>query len=240
MLYDDIARAYANDFLKSTEIMDEKQVYRRIEEAFNKKSSLSIVRLGDGEALTLAQDKAMPVAEVAKRSFLRYAGVNVPDLKGRDRLAFSVRKAGIVGIPVNLMPDFLPLLLEAFKALHINPCSMDLTNACINYFLYRSGRLKRFLLDYRPGVLVVGNKGKGLSRVLRKEGIPVSGTISPVFGLGDIDRVLRHSREYQYDVALVGAGVAAVAICERIASLQNKIAIDIGHVADSIATKGYL
>jgi len=230
----------ANKFLKACKIINEEEVYLCMKEALSKKKKFSLVRLGDGEALTLAQQKVMPVAEVAKRRFLRYAGVVVPDLRGRDRLAFSIKKADIIGIPINLMPDFLPLLLKAFAANHIDSHSMNLTNACINYFLYQSGRLKELLLDGKPKVLVIGNKGKGLTEVFKREGVRVVAIIAQVYGLRDINRVVKLSQRYTFDIALVGAGVAAVVICERIANLQNKIALDIGHVADNIVREGSL
>jgi hypothetical protein len=236
-MYNDIQDSIKK-FTSGYRILEVKEVHGYINRAFVEKKKLALVRLGDGEALTLAQHKVLPYEDVIKNSFLRYAGVRIPDIKGRDALACSIKKSDIVGIPLNTMPNFLPLLLKAFKAHHIDPLSLNLTNACINYFLHDSVRLKQIVLEGSPSVIIIGNKGKELARILRENGVIVSSFIAPVNGLRDVDRVVKIAGRHRFDIALVAAGVAAVVICERIASSMNRIALDIGHVADKIVQKG--
>lgn len=233
-----VDRAFVEDFLNRCSLLGEEEVYRRIKNALERRKKLSLVRLGDGEALTLAQSKVLPVSEVAKNRFLRYAGVIVPDLKGRDALALSIKRADIVGIPLNMMPNFLPLLLRAFGAHNINPYSMSLTNACINYFLHQSGLMGKLLKDKKPRVLVVGNRSKGFAGILEKAGVKVVAAVAPVRGVRDAERVVKVCGRWSFDIALVSAGVAAVIICERLANQYNKVAVDTGHVADQIIERG--
>ncbi|QMV40772.1 GT-D fold domain-containing protein [Cohnella cholangitidis] len=200
--------------------------------AMNSKSPLSIVRLGDGELLTLAQEAVMNEEEVRiEGHFLSYAGVHLPDLDARDQLVRAITKADIVGIPKLRLPNFQPLAFAAFKAHGIHYGNLRMTLSTINYTLYLEGFFRGMLTDRR--VLVVGNSSPGLAQVLSDSGIRVIGSVSPVKGIPDIPRVMREIADYDFDIALVGAGVPAVIIVQRIASELGKVAIDFGHLADS-------
>ncbi len=217
------------------------EVIAYIMEAYRAKRGLSIVRLGDGEALTLAQDIVLPSKEVAERGFLAYAGVMVPDLKARDELAAAVKRADVVGVAMNELPDFTPLLNQVFEAHLINPEKMTLTNACINYFLLEKDRLKHFLMtEPRPRVLLIGNVMQFLLPILKRNQIPVAGLIRPVRGVKDWERVADLAVRHRFDVALVSAGIGAVMICERIARETGKIALDFGHAANEVGKRKFL
>lgn len=211
------------------------EVARRLNEALDSSSPLSVIRLGDGELLTLAQELVLNTDEVRKEGhFLSYAGVRLPDLKARDMLAASVRKADIVGIPKLRLPNFQPLGFSVFKAHGIDYRKLQLTLSTVNYALHLEGLLGGILAGRR--VLVVGNSAPGLSRVLSGRGIEVAGTVSPVEGIHDIPRIMDEIRGHSFDIALVGAGIPAVIITERIASELGKVAVDFGHLADSLAS----
>ncbi len=233
-------KALIEHFLKEHKILDVQEVYSLIREALNKKDKLSMVRIGDGEALALAQQVVLPINEVKKNAFLTYAGVRIPDIIGRDMLADSVRKSDIVGVPLNPAPYFLPLFLKACKAHNIDLHSLKLTNACINYFLCNSGNLDALLTKGKPRILVIGNKGKALANLLQSHGVNVSGVISPVYGLRDVNRIVRMAKGHSFDIALSASGVAAVVISERIANNQKKVALDIGHAADMLIRNGQI
>jgi len=227
-------------FLNEHRILDVREVYSLITDSLNKKNKLSLVRIGDGEALTLAQQAVLPINEVKRNTFLPYAGVRIPDIIGRDRLADSLRKADIVGVPLNPAPYFLPLFLKACKAHDIDLNSLKLTNACINYFLCNSGNMYSLLTEGKPRVLVIGNKGKSLANLLQSQGVNISGVISPVYGLKDASRIVKTAGRHSFDIVLAAAGVAAVVICERIANTQGKVALDIGHAADMLIRNGQI
>lgn len=214
-------------------------VMEHITGAYRGGRGLSVVRLGDGEALALAQDLVMPWEEVGKREFLQYAGLKVPNLKARDELAASIKKANIVGVAINPLPDFTPLLEKGFQAHGIEAEKMLLTNACINYFLLENNRLRNFLCqEPKPRVLLVGNVMQFLLPIFKREKIIVAGMIRPVNGVKDWERVAKLSRQYRFDIALVSAGIAAVMISQSIAE-SGKIAIDFGHAANEIGKRRY-
>ena len=62
----------------------------------------------------------------------------------------------------------------------------------------------------------------------------------PGLGLKDVNRVVRIAKGQNFDIALSASGVAAVVICERIATGQKKVALDIGHVADMLIRNGQI
>ncbi len=211
-------------------------VARALVRALRDGRPLSLVRLGDGEALTLAQGVLLPFAEVAKRGpFLRYAGVEIPDVVCRDRLADAIRKADVVGRTTSPGENFAPLLATALAAHHIDLSGKILTDAVVNYELHKSGHLAALLLEEpRPRVLLIGNRAQELEPVLLAQGVRVVGTLSPVHGCEDVDRVLQRMRGFDYDIALVSAGIAAVPICAEGAESRRGIHMDFGHLADEL------
>jgi hypothetical protein len=213
-------------------LLSASDVEAHIEHAIQAHSPLSVVRLGDGELLTLAQEVVMNEQQVRKDGyFLSYAGVNIPDLAARDLLVNAIRKATIVGIPVLRLANFQPFAFKVFNAHGIDYRELQLTSSTINYTLYLEGNLSRMLTNRR--VLVVGNTAPELAHVLSNSGIQVVGAVAPVNGIHDSPRVMNEIAAYDYDIALVGAGIPAVIIAEQIASDHGKVALDFGHLADS-------
>lgn len=217
----------------SVPLLTVEQVGDRIIQALDAKQPLSIVRLGDGELLTLAQEIVMPIDTVRREGrFLEYAGVKVPDLDIRNRLAEAVLKADIVGIPRTRMPNYQPLVAPVFQAYNIPFADRQWTDSLVNYGLCQAGYLMRILQSRR--VLVIGNMAEPLSAVLAGSGIAIAGVITPVNGARDAARIVELAKHYDFDIALVSAGIAAVLIAEELARLTGKVAIDFGHMANAI------
>ncbi len=213
-------------------LMGAPEVGEQIIEAMNTRSPLSVVRLGDGELLTLAQESVLSEEQVRRDGyFLSYAGVHIPDLNARDQLLYAIQKASIVGIPILRMTNFQPFAFAVFKAHGINYRHLRLTSSTINYSLYLEGHLTRILTN--RSILIVGNTAPELSQFLSSKGMQVAGVVAPVNGMQDIPRVMSEIAAYDYDIALVGAGIPAVIIVQQIASQHGKVAIDFGHLADS-------
>ena len=141
------------------------EVAEQILNAMNTNTPLSLVRLGDGELLALSQEVVLSGEQVRKEGhFLRYAGVELPDLIARDRLAQAVRNATIVGIPKLRLANFQPFAFTVLKAHGIDYRQLRMTLSTINYTLYLEGYLSSILVNRR--VLTVGNMAKALSEVL--------------------------------------------------------------------------
>jgi hypothetical protein len=208
-------------------------IYDEMTTALNQTKSLSIVRLGDGELLTLAHDTIMPTAEVMRWGpFLPYAGVNLPNPIAREDLIQSLQQADIIGIPESRHPSYQALLFPILRYYGIDYRGLRMTSSIINYALNEEGYLAQLLVGRK--ILIIGNEAPGLSRLLEQQGFHISGIIYPVQGVTDVSRVMRQTTDIDFDLALVAAGIAAVLICTRIAKEQGKVSFDLGHLANKL------
>jgi hypothetical protein len=251
--------------------------------ALRDKRGFSIIRLGDAEILTLAQDTVFPTRvnvpvwgdlmaelchdpvlgkgdnnEVARwRDMMYTSGIHYPDLGARDLLAQAVRTADVVGIPVRnrpgrsrahlkLLEGFQTVLLEIFNTLNLNYSNMQLADSALHYLLFSSGWLHKILFPgeypeicqeysfspgYKPEVLLVGNRAGELADVMVPHGVRVSGVVKPV-DMGNINETMSAISNHSFDIALIGAGVAAKILCSSTATRMNRVAVDAGHLFD--------
>jgi hypothetical protein len=214
-------------------LMNAEQVHQVLQQAMNNRLACSVIRLGDGELLTLAQDIVYSSAEVSRRGpFLPYAGVHPPDIPAREMVAQAVREATIVGVPVSRKEHYQPLLFAVLDRYGIRVRDINLTVSTINYSLYLDGLLEPLLRNRK--ILLIGNAMPSAAQRFIDRGFIVTDIVAPVNGCGDIERVMDRIRGIDFDIALVSAGVAAVVIVSRIASRLGKVAVDFGHMADII------
>lgn len=214
-------------------LMSAAEVASKIIEAMDQKSPLSVIRLGDGELLTLSQETVLPSEEVARRGhFLGYAGVELPDPYAREVLKEAIRQADIVGVPLKRMQNFQQLLVPALTASDIDYRAVRYTSSIVNYSLYYEGHLKPILSGRT--VLIIGNQAEQLAQHMSACGVTVAEPIRQVHGIKDVSRVMDEVANRSFDIALVSAGVAAVPITQRIAKERGRTALDFGHMADII------
>lgn len=209
------------------------QLAERIIHALDSGTPFSLVRVGDGELLTLAQECVLTIEQVKEQgSFLGYAGVDVPDLEARDQVRDAIKQATVVGIPKLRIRNFQPLAIAVFQAHGIDYGELALTDSLINYYLYQAGMLSRIVSGRR--VLIVGQLAEELAGYMRQNGVHVVGAVAPVQGVKDVPRVMDEIARHEFDLALVAAGVSAVILSQRIASEMGKVALDFGHLANAM------
>lgn len=209
------------------------EVAGHLQTSLDNRRGTSVVRLGDGELLTMAQETVWPLDKIKQEGgFLPYAGVDVPDPVARDALVQAVREADIVGIPTLRLPNFQLLAISVFQACGLDMRQIRLTDSVINYSLHLSG-LWPSLLKNRS-VLLIGNKAQELAAVLEPKGVQITGLIPSVSGVHDADRIMHLAERESFDIALVSAGIAAVLICARIHRHLGRTAADFGHLADEL------
>lgn len=214
-------------------LMGVHEVFAEMEQAIAGGAPCAVVRLGDGELLALSQGVVYDEQTVRREGrFLPYAGVNPPDLAARDQLVLAVRNAGIVGVPLSRRKHFQPLLHGVLRGHGIDPASLRMTTSTINYGLYQEGLLQGLLTGKR--LLLIGNAAPQLAQTLQERGYHVTGVISPVNGFPDIERAVAEAQGAEFDLALISAGIPAVVLSWRIAAEKGKVALDFGHMADSI------
>ncbi|WP_019638570.1 GT-D fold domain-containing glycosyltransferase [Paenibacillus fonticola] len=214
-------------------VLPPSEVFAEVIQALDQRLPLSVIRLGDGELLTLAHDMTIST-EQAKLwgPFLPYAGVNLPDAAARRLLAQSIRQASIVGIPESRHPTFQGLLFPALKQLGISYQELRMTSSTVNYALNEQGLLFPMLQGRK--LLLIGNKAAGLADVLGRQGLEIAGIIMPVNGVQDVRRIIEQVARIDFDLALVAAGIAAVMICTAIAGELGKVSFDMGHLANQL------
>jgi hypothetical protein len=215
-------------------LIDPPGVYQELETALSEKQPFAFVRLGDGELLTLAQEKVLTFEEVRRAgSFLPYAGVKVPDLAARDELASCIRVASLIGVPMSRHPHFQPLLFAVLRAHDINYQNLRFTTSTMNYSLYEMGLMMKLLSGRKT--LVIGNVALQLRQVLLEQGVEVTGVVTPVNGYDDVSRVVAEAAVHDFDIALVAAGIPAIPIAVYLAGISGKVTFDFGHLANRMA-----
>lgn len=209
-------------------------VFAAADGALREGRPLSIVRLGDGELLTLAHGTVISTEEALRwGAFLPYAGVHLPDPLAREALAAAVRAADIIGVPESRHPSYQGLLFPVLRHYGIDYRALRLTTSTVNYELNAGGYLTRLLHGRR--VLLIGNQAEVLAGFLGQRGVNVAGWLAPVQGVADVPTIAMRAREFpDFDLALVAAGVAAVMICVRLSGELGKVALDMGHLADKL------
>ena len=189
----------------------------------------AMIRIGDGEALTLAQGAVRSFAYVAGKGFLREAGVIVPDPAAREKVAFAVRHADLVGVASRRdLPDFAPLTEEVFTRLNLAP--LRLCDCCINYALQAEGLLVPLLRGRR--LFLVNRRWEAWAGALsRLYGLYVAGGAG-VDHFGQAEAVLAAAGRRRFEIALCAAGVPATWLAVRHARENRCVALDLGRLAD--------
>lgn len=208
----------------------------RIEEALLDGKGFSLIRLGDGELLTLAQGTVLGVEEVQKAGpWLHYSGVAVPDLNARDQLGVAFLRSDLVGVPTSRFMTYGTLFLR-IAAHHGWPIeTMPLTSSVINYEIFEQTDLFPKILR-RHKVLLMGRTAAELRAHLERQGVTTIAGHIPVDGMAAVEGALAESERYEFDVALVAAGIPACVICMRLRD-RGKVAIDFGHLADALVNQ---
>ena len=220
------------------ELRNSTEIEKDIRNALIMKKGFSLIRMGDGELTTLAHDIILSTEEISLNpslNFLPYAGVTLPDHPTRDRLAKHMLEADVVGIPTPRWPTYQQMFIRLAKYHKWPLKEMVLTNSVINYELHLETNLFHDLLT-NYNVLLIGNRMKEGEELLKSSGYnKIVGSI-PVENIKSVPLVLEEVEKYEYDIALVSAGISANLICVELAK-KDKVAIDFGHLIDELINK---
>ena len=220
---------YLNKLKK--QMQPDQAVAKDIKNALAKKSGLSIIRIGDGELMVMAQ-KTMSTKLIKLRGHMLWKHLNkIPDYDAQELVVKAMYKADWIGMPFGRgFPDCDIVLGQIM--LDKPALKGKLTHSVINYRLAKHGYLADLMKDKR--IITIGNTADDLKVVLCNKGYNCIKAISPVKKLYDLDRVFSIVADIDFDIALVAAGVAAVPLCVKIASSLKKVAIDFGHMSDEL------
>ncbi|SFJ80634.1 hypothetical protein SAMN02799624_06051 [Paenibacillus sp. UNC496MF] len=215
------------------------QTLSRIARALKNKRPLSLVRVGDGENIVLAQSSVWMQRRVMREQWAIQAkkgrkGIPFPSLKLRDQVADAIRRADIVGVlpPGDRMinaPAYLkrPLTNQVF--LHFGLAPQVTCHACFNRIAVRKARFRRILRGKRI-LVVTAEPGEVKAQLERKPyRLRVTATI-PFSHYRQLGRTMRRVRALRsrFDIALISCGISAVLLAPRIADATGKVAVDFG------------
>lgn len=221
-------------------------VLRKIDQALADRKPLSLVRIGDGENIVLAQRSVWSLRKVLRERWAIKAnkgekGVTLPNIKLRNQLVKSIRAATIVGLlPLDdeqiKAPSYLkrPLTNRVFRHFKLDPDVQ--CHACVNRDMPSSDLFWRILRHRR--ILIITRYPEPFKTILEQKpfGLHVAHSI-PFSDYSQIEETMNivETIRHKFDIALISCGVNAVVLAPRIAEVTGKVAIDFGKGPDRIA-----
>jgi hypothetical protein len=219
--------------------LDQKKLIKKVSKSLDSGKSLSIVRVGDGENIVLSQYNILSEEEFMATAVgtgwpKHRSGVELPNPQARDELVRALKRADIVGVlPYGdsrvKAPDHLkrPLTDQIFSTYQIRPKKL------FDAYLTRTilGEKKFWKTLKNKKIIIISSWAKRFVRkakhLLKKYKIKVV-QLFPIYSYQDYSRILQEVSHFRFDVALIGAGAAALPLATHIAKEQNAVALDLG------------
>lgn len=204
-------------------VISSQRITELVERAVAEGQGLSLVRVGDVVSSLLCQR----FGAIQIWSFL---GIPKPPPPAfLSELAETVKNATILGL-THRRP-FAKWVARYLKEEAIEP--LYLTESFVNDTLFAEGYLHTLMRRRR--VALVGRAAAGSAERLVGQGLRPQ-LIADLNDWQGLDRAQQQLLDLtaEWDVALVGAGLAGRLLCRRLAQ-NGKVALDIGHVLDGIA-----
>lgn len=225
--------------LKDKDLLTVDQALSKVTDAIVKRKPFSLVRVGDGENLILAQNSVMTIDNVLKEKWVRHAnrglkGISLPNIVFRDQMVAALKAATMVGIPFHnndpiLTEDRLKRELtdKVFQHFKIKPKTLCHT------FVNRVFTQKQTFWEALKGkkIMLIGQWSEQSAQLLRKQPYKLNiNLILPFSHNNEMHQTLETIRlnENQFDIALISCGVNAVVLAPEIVEMTGKIAIDFG------------
>lgn len=219
-----------------------------IDKAIRQKEPFSLVRIGDGENLVMAQRYVLPIESVLNSRWGRLShttkrkGIILPNENARKKIIRAVKRADLVGIPYYKDPElrapqkYLRKLTDkCFQTYGIRPNRV--CHTLVNRHLVEEKAFWNMLRGRR--VAVISKWASSFSKLVQTEyadfDIKIAAEI-PITQYGKIEEVIQKMQNISCDIVLISAGVNAVIIADKLARLQGRVAIDFGKSAMFMVT----
>ncbi|MDQ8735764.1 GT-D fold domain-containing glycosyltransferase [Paenibacillus sp. LHD-38] len=215
------------------------KVLHMIKHALDHRQPFSIVRIGDGENIVMAQRSVWRMSSVLKEPWAIRAnrgqkGVRLPNLTLRDQMIRSIKMADIVGVlppgdrrtyaPRRLKRPLTNKIFQYYKLKPRYTC-----DAVVNRFL--AGRKEFWDVLRGRRVLIITRHAERLKRSLQRDPyrMNVVGTIA-FSNNKQMGSALKkaYAMKDKFDIALISCGVNTVVLAPEIARLTGKVAMDFG------------
>jgi hypothetical protein len=226
--------------ISDRQLIPTSQVLSRVLIALKQKRPFSLVRIGDGENIVLAQNILLSPREVLKTYWVKQSdtgrgkGITLPNLNLRNKMVKAIRRADLVGIcrqkndevsvPSRYKREMTNKLFDHF---HLNPanlCYVFVNRQMVSYRLF-------WEILHRYRTLLISKWATAYAEKISHD-YPF---LKPrIVGCIDfthyqqIPAVLAAIGKYRFDLALISAGVNSVLLAPAIAERYGKVALDFG------------
>lgn len=216
------------------------QVLNRILIALKQKKAFSLVRIGDGENIVLAQNVLIRPKEILKTYWVKQSdtgrgkGITLPNLNLRNKMVKAIRLANLVGIcrqkndevsvPSRYKREMTNKLFDHFHLKPSNLCYVFVNRQMVSYRLF-------WEMLHRYRTLLISKWATAYAEKINRD-YPF---LKPrIVGCVDfthyqkIPATLASIEKYRFDLALISAGVNSVLLAPAIAERFGKVALDFG------------
>ena len=216
------------------------EVLNRVQIALKQKKPFSLVRIGDGENIVLAQNVLLSPKEVLNSYWVKQSdtgrgkGVTLPNLNLRNQMVKAIRRADLVGIcrqkndevsvPSKYKRELTNKLFERFHLKPSNLCYVFVNRKMVSYRLFWD-------IIHRYRTLLVSKWAEAYAEKITREYTYLKPRIVGCIDFThykQIPDILAQLGKYRFDLALVSAGVNSVLLAPAIAERYGKTALDFG------------
>ncbi|RDW16415.1 hypothetical protein CWR48_17395 [Oceanobacillus arenosus] len=217
------------------------QVLEKLINSIEERNPFSLVRVGDGENIVLAQDSVMTINSVLNERWAQRAnqdrrlkGVTLPNLTLRDQMVDAIKAADIVGIPFYnndpiLTEDRLKRELtdQVFNHFQIDPQSV-----CHTFVNRVFAQKKTFWKALRnKKIMIIGQWSEQAAHLLKEKPYKLNICMKIPFShydeMAQTLETIKLNKE-NFDIALISCGVNSVILAQKVAEVTGKIGIDFG------------
>jgi hypothetical protein len=227
--------------IPDNQLLSELEVLDKIDDALVQQKPFSLVRIGDGENIILAQEKFLSDHELLNTFWVKRAqkkkddkGIMLPCYELRDQVIEAIRKADLVGVcnqtqklgdaPLKFCRD---LTNKVFDFYPLNP--KCLCNVWVNRQLVAYRLFWELLHQYR--ILIISKWADAYAAFIIKEYASIKPNIAGCLSFSNfaqIKDIMDLTGKRRFDLALISAGVNAVILASKIAERYGKVALDFG------------
>lgn len=217
------------------------QVLEKLTEAIEKKKPFSLIRVGDGENIVLAQDSVMTIEDVLKEKWAQRAnqnrrlkGVTLPNITLRDQMVDAIKEASIVGIPFynndpilaedRLKRELTDQVFNHFQIIPRMPC-----HTFVNRVFTQRRDFWKLLRNKK--IMLISQWSEQSAQIFKRKPYKLNISINLPFDHNDqmeyTLETIRINKE-NFDIALISCGVNSVVLAHKVAEMTGKIGIDFG------------
>lgn len=231
-------------------ILGSAQLMDIILDALKRREPLPVVSLGATESFVLAQNTVLSMSEIMSHAESRVAnrgikrgqmhrGIRFPNLRARDELVIALRNIDIVGYNLTLLTKDEGLLTHKVWD-YYGLWPKYTFESYIRRVIMLSQKQKFEEMLHQRKVLVICGYAGEVARALHARygnwlGVKVVGAI-PIFEFEELPQVIRQIRLYDFDLALIAAGLNAIILASHIAKVYGKVAFDLGQGMETLIT----